>query len=668
MKLPDLNRFDWKHRAMHLGAVWALAFGKPILDATNESGFIFMPRSAAPVDIVLLAILVLFGPPLVMLAVEQLIGLASAAVRDGLHFVLIAAMVAVLAIQVLAPIGIRNPETAIVLSVAIALALTYLYASTEFMATMLDVLSAAPVVFLILYLFFSPATGLWLRDAEPAEIEVERDPPVVLIVLDEFPTSSLLTAPGKIDESLYPNFVRLAERATWYENATTVADQTTRAVPAILTGQRPEGAEKPVPTARAYPENIFTLLGDPYEIDAVETETQLCPRDVCERAMRDPFGERFGNLAGDVAIYTRAAVLPSRTHNAIFGRGTSISPLPSKSPIELFDLLLDDIDGEPGQLDMIHTANFPHKPWLYVPSGQSYEDPGVQREDLGGELLSSSGEANIEQRKRHLLQLGANDRVLGEVIDKLEAEGAWEEALVIVTADHGISFRPGTGRRRGTDDNLDQVAMVPFFVKLPGQKRGAIDPAPVETIDVVPTIAKALGVEIPWEVDGVPAGERTDTAIEMVNFKGRTISADLSALVAMQKEFVAEWDKLIKTGDGFETLIGSPSSKLLGKRVPEDPPPAEGSGDIRGLTDPDDSEQVSAVLGGHLEGVKPGQPLAVAINGKVAVATRAIAETIDSTYYEVVLPPSIYERPIERVQVLKVLKDGSFEQLASATP
>jgi len=141
-----------------------------------------------------------------------------------------------LVVQLIGTFGVREPKWVILLSLLIGASATYAYARTEFVPTTLDVLSPAPVLFLILFLFFSPSTGLWLpgTDPENADVEASAEPPVVFVILDELPTGSLLDRPGHIDESLFPGFSELARRATWYENATTVADQTDRAIPAIV--------------------------------------------------------------------------------------------------------------------------------------------------------------------------------------------------------------------------------------------------------------------------------------------------------------------------------------------------------------------------------------------------------------------------------------------------
>ena len=100
-------------------------------------------------------------------------------------------------------------------------------------------------------------------------------------------------------------------------------------------------------------------------------------------------------------------------------------------------------------------------------------------------------------------------------MSKLKAEGIWNKALVILTADHGVSFLPGQHRRSVTPANFSDIASIPLFVKLPHQAKGRIDDGDVDTTDIVPTIADELGMPLPagYHVDGRsllgPHGHRT---------------------------------------------------------------------------------------------------------------------------------------------------------------
>ncbi len=94
------------------------------------------------------------------------------------------------------------------------------------------------------------------------------------------------------------------------------------------------------------------------------------------------------------------------------------------------------------------------------------------------------------------------DRLLGQFLNKLERTGLYDRALVVVAADHGVSFEADGTRRTVSAENIADIARVPLFVKLPGQRGGRIDRRAVQTIDVLPTIADVLDVELPWRTDG----------------------------------------------------------------------------------------------------------------------------------------------------------------------
>ena len=110
----------------------------------------------------------------------------------------------------------------------------------------------------------------------------------------------------------------------------------------------------------------------------------------------------------------------------------------------------------------------------------------------------------LQAYQRHLLQVGYVDQLLGDLLERLRDTGMYDRSLVVVTADHGMSFREGESGRIASQANLEDVAFVPLFVKQPGQERGEVVDHHVETIDVLPTIAEVLGFRIPWRVDGRP--------------------------------------------------------------------------------------------------------------------------------------------------------------------
>lgn len=93
------------------------------------------------------------------------------------------------------------------------------------------------------------------------------------------------------------------------------------------------------------------------------------------------------------------------------------------------------------------------------------------------------------------------DEELGRFFDALEERGIWDEALVILTSDHGEEFFEHGGFEHGHDVFNEQVR-VPLVVWGPGVASGR-EPTPVSVTDIAPTILEAVGVEPPDEMSGV---------------------------------------------------------------------------------------------------------------------------------------------------------------------
>ena len=86
-----------------------------------------------------------------------------------------------------------------------------------------QLLAGLSVMALVAFLAMSPASDLVTdRDFDPVAAQGGASS-VVLIVLDELPTASIIDASGAIDAARFPNLARLAGQATWYRNHTTQA-------------------------------------------------------------------------------------------------------------------------------------------------------------------------------------------------------------------------------------------------------------------------------------------------------------------------------------------------------------------------------------------------------------------------------------------------------------
>ena len=83
----------------------------------------------------------------------------------------------------------------------------------------------------------------------------------------------------------------------------------------------------------------------------------------------------------------------------------------------------------------------PHVPWQFYPSGRRYRLNAPEPiPGLNGELGFGVPWLVKVSYQRHLLQLGLADRLLGELLARLRRLDLYDDALIVVVADHGIGF------------------------------------------------------------------------------------------------------------------------------------------------------------------------------------------------------------------------------------
>ncbi len=98
------------------------------------------------------------------------------------------------------------------------------------------------------------------------------------------------------------------------------------------------------------------------------------------------------------------------------------------------------------------------------------------------------------------------DRAVGRVLTTLEEQKISDHTLIIFTSDNG-GLRPqatdNSPLRQGKGGIYEGGVRVPFIVRWPGATpAGSVSHEPVITMDIVPTILEATGVEAPAEVRG----------------------------------------------------------------------------------------------------------------------------------------------------------------------
>ncbi len=435
---------------------------------------------------------------------ERAIRAVSRGAATAFHGLVSALLIAVIVMPWFRRGNLLGPPRDIVASALIGTILAVVAARSRTVRQFFTALAPAALVVPALFLL-EPGIRQTLLPSPPAGAvqAMEQTPPIVFVVFDELPLNSLLDGSGEIDAGRYPNFAALAREAYWFRNATTVASNTSHAVPAILSGRYPTAVDD-APTLQYYPVNLFTTLARHYDMFA-SMGFPLCPPRSCRSDSTQP-GDTLESLLSDLGLVWLHIILPETLTEGLppvtedwaeFGEHRETDPAAGRgNRRDLFARFVSSIDDRPARLYFMH-AMLPHRPFVYVPSGRRYPDPDNAASYRRAFEGTSPGFADTAHQ-RHLAQVGFVDHLIGDLVSRLRQRQMYDKALVIITSDHGASYRDGRSRRQPQmQRNIADILRVPLFIKLPGQRRGEVVDRIAETVDILPTILDVVGAKAP---------------------------------------------------------------------------------------------------------------------------------------------------------------------------
>lgn len=666
---------------VHLLVLAAFAVVQPTLSVLSDSIQFFFParRVEGGLFVLTLALFTVL-PPLILWLVGVVGGRVRPALRWPLHLAAVWLFAALFAAYVSRELDLGLLIT-IIVSLGGATLFLNLYGSREPVRSALSMLGPVPIVFLLYFLAFTDASHLVTRDdPDVPAAHSTRPRPVVVHVLDELPIVSMMGPDGRIDRARFPNIASLADDATWYRTALADAWTTFEAVPAILTGRHQSRGELPV--AFAHPENLFTLLRQDYDERVVESFTRLCPLSTCPN---ESSGLRRVRSLVEALVLTYGAVVAPKLERRLPTPGNTFSAvlaaLEPKEKVDADDFETADLRLFPGpQFDrflegvrrpapgsrkaplyFLH-SNLPHNPWNHLPDGRLYRDHSKREHGLNvsTEEWDNHVGATLHGWQRHLLQAQFADRLVGRLLRRLRREGIYDKATVVLLADHGVSFVPGLNRRKPRSGNLSNVAMVPLFVKTPGQSRGRIEDGPVSTIDVLPTIAEQTGTRVPWRIDGEPlavAARNSRRTLSILLPGGGRQPLAPAPLRRQRRAFLRYQAARFGSGRGGPGLYGiGPARTLQGERLAAVPRGERLAARAR-LRDSEDYDDVNlsgpfvpALVRGTLSRPPPRlRSVAVAVNGRVMGSGYLYGDL-----FELMVDPSAFRDGKNEIEVLGV--------------
>jgi arylsulfatase A-like enzyme len=211
---------------------------------------------------------------------------------------------------------------------------------------------------------------------------------------------------------------------------------------------------------------------------------------------------RYGAEDSETRFLTDAAL----THLADCPEGwflhlAYLRPHPPFIAPEPYNAMYDPAEIPPFRRAANPTQEGAQHPWLAYHLAKIHAAPLPEQEQP---LLGSLDDRALRQlRATYYGMISQVDDELGRLFAALRASGAYDNTLIIVTADHGEQL--GDHWMVGKDGYFDAAFHIPLLLRdprAPKAARGLAVDAFTEAVDVMPTVLEFLDLAVPPQLDG----------------------------------------------------------------------------------------------------------------------------------------------------------------------
>ena len=563
-------------------ALSTMAIAQPLLDLYGKNTTVFSAAKLSPLEVLVFLLLVGLAPATVCVGLDRFSALFGPKVNEAMRLCLISGLSLLLGLAVARWLDVNRNIPSIAMGVLFAFVVPFAFDRSKPVREWSRWLSLLAVAVLGSAVIALQPVLLESDGPQSDAVLGNKDVTVLQVVFDEFPLFSLLGDDGKINATRFPGFAELAQGATWYRNAVSASNFTHQAVPAILASQVPDQVGGPF--LSQYPKNIFTLFAGSTSVGGIEPVTSLCPHSVCGGKS----GATFSFSAGRLKTFLRDAsfvygqrVFPPVLRKyvpsiegtwggfgAVANRFKDQFAVGALSQVEAVEQAVQIVsESKSPRVQVVH-ALLPHAPWRITPDLRVDQlSPTISTQNPDSE------EVIRDMYQTFLFQVGAADRVMRNLISDLKASGKWDSTLLVVTADHGISFIPTMPQRNTDFTDSGQVAdiyRIPIFIKYPNQKAAISDDCAITNLDLLPTIIDVTQTKTSWTFAGTSLTRdcSTERIRRVVSATGQTLvmkggfeeTRSRAAHYAQIVSNVGPIDKVAAVGE---------SASLIGTRIGE---------------------------------------------------------------------------------------------------
>lgn len=402
-------------------------------------------------------------------------------------------------------------------------------------------------------------------------------PDIILISIDSLAAEDA-NACGASGAAPMPNLRRIAQRAHCFSRYYATANFTSPTISSMETGTLPWSHLAVQPDAKIIealrqPSLAGSLRGLGYETHSITDNLLASPR---QRGTHAGYASAelahttlIGNAFREAMTMFPDTALPQLAVAAVSFLGAFDVYLHGQdNPYEstrVYDAAQAIVAGAVRARPLFLWAHTlpPHSPYLPPPSTK-YRLLGRGELERWQDMLPDNVDYGSERqplvdkhRLRYRESMMAADAALGVFLDRLERDGRLDQAILVVTADHGESFEHGFIGHAGPLLH-EALIRIPLLIKLPRQHAGGVIDLPVSQADLAPTLLDLAGAP------ALPAAEGRSLAPLLT---GRAALAPLPVL-AMSLERQSRFRPLGSEGhfaviDGNFKLVTS-----LGRQAP----------------------------------------------------------------------------------------------------
>ena len=338
--------------------------------------------------------------------------------------------------------------------------------------------------------------------AGPSRAEMNESVGAIFIVILDGMNFDVITEDGLIEPETFPNLRGLADDGLWFTDATTNSESTGQSIPGMLTsaiGSDSVREETGMPIEDFESRNLLRLLDSGAGITIYQNYFNDCFVESFRKcdlgSSENPWDKVSVTNAWDrlpgislLIFKRRLGTYGKWVVDGLEARGLlPVQPRlferPQKIPSLVSNLKSQERSEIEGGVYYVHSP-LPHPPYVYDASGQLVNHKNHKWGE-GGDFLA------IYENYR--AQAAFADKRVGELITTLKEKGVYDDAVIVITSDHGI---------RPFSDGMDDLkAQIPLIIKVPDVGPGVVE-SEYQHIDFLPTILDLLGMEAPAGIEG----------------------------------------------------------------------------------------------------------------------------------------------------------------------